>query len=76
MICQQFLHELFAYVFFLVIKGYIGATEQVRDEESSKDGKIVLDLIEAIHAAEKKQAESDAFVFAEERRVLKVCFIA
>ncbi|CAL9102404.1 unnamed protein product [Musa acuminata var. zebrina] len=57
--------------FSTIKEGYIGATEQVRDEESSKDGKIVLDLIEAIHAAEKKQAESDAFVFAEERRVLK-----
>ncbi|XP_064965318.1 MICOS complex subunit MIC60, mitochondrial-like isoform X1 [Musa acuminata AAA Group] len=57
--------------FSTIKEGYIGATEQVRDEESSKDGKIVLDLIEAIHAAEKKQAESDAFVFAEEKRVLK-----
>ncbi|URE03649.1 Mitochondrial inner membrane protein [Musa troglodytarum] len=57
--------------FYTNKEGYLGATEQVRDEESAKDGKIVLDLIEAIHAAEKKQAESDAFVFAEEKRVLK-----
>jgi MICOS complex subunit MIC60 len=42
-------------------------------EKTSDDGKIVLDIIEAIHAAEKKQADSDAYVFSEEKRKLKVC---
>jgi mitofilin len=40
-------------------------------EKTSDDGKIVLDIIEAIHAAEKKQADSDAYMFSEEKRKLK-----
>lgn len=42
-----------------------------KDKRTPEDGKIILDLIEAIHAAEKKQAESDASIFAEEKRILK-----
>ncbi|GLU20418.1 hypothetical protein SLE2022_366210 [Rubroshorea leprosula] len=37
----------------------------------SKDGKLVFDFLQAIHAAEKRQAELDALAFAEEKRVLK-----
>ncbi|XP_074571336.1 MICOS complex subunit MIC60, mitochondrial isoform X2 [Curcuma longa] len=42
-----------------------------KDKRTPEDGKIILDLIEAIHAAEKKQAEADASMFAEEKRILK-----
>jgi mitofilin len=42
----------------------------------SKDGKLVLDFLQAIHAAEERQAELDARVFAEEKRLLKVWTIA
>lgn len=40
-------------------------------EKTSDDGKIVLDIIEAIHAAEKRQADADAHMYAEEKRKLK-----
>ncbi|KAJ1701286.1 hypothetical protein LUZ63_001065 [Rhynchospora breviuscula] len=39
--------------------------------EDSDGPKVVVDLIEAIHAAERQQAESDAYIFAEEKRRLK-----
>lgn len=35
----------------------------------------MLDFLQAIHAAEERQAELDARVFAEEKRVLKVWII-
>eukprot|EP01018_Ginkgo_biloba_P019737 Gb_08995 [translate_table: standard] len=35
------------------------------------DGGLILSLIEAIHAAEQKQAESDARIYAEYRQKLK-----
>lgn len=37
----------------------------------SKDGKLVFDFLQAIHAAEKRQAELDAHAFAEEKKALK-----
>ncbi|KAF3796654.1 hypothetical protein EJ110_NYTH00842 [Nymphaea thermarum] len=42
------------------------------NKDASKDEKLVVDLIEAIHAAERKQAESDANIFSEEKRLLEV----
>lgn len=42
-----------------------------KEKKESGEGKIVIDLIEAIDAAKRKQAESDAYAFAEERRILK-----
>ncbi|KAJ0975105.1 hypothetical protein J5N97_017070 [Dioscorea zingiberensis] len=45
--------------------------EDPKDTNKSEDGKVLLDLIEAIHAAEKRQAETDAFIYAEEKRKLK-----
>lgn len=39
--------------------------------KASDDGKIMLDVIEAIHAAEKKQADADAYKYSEEKRKLK-----
>jgi hypothetical protein len=54
------------------------AKETSRDEsvpkKPSDDGKVVLDIIEAIHAAEKKQADVDAYMYSEEKRKLKVCY--
>ncbi|KAF7019244.1 hypothetical protein CFC21_032439 [Triticum aestivum] len=39
--------------------------------KASDDGKIMLDIIDAIHAAEKKQADTDAYTYSEEKRKLK-----
>ncbi|CAD6259387.1 unnamed protein product [Miscanthus lutarioriparius] len=46
-------------------------SDEVVREKTYEDGKIVLDIIEAIHAAEKKQADVDAYMYSEERRKLK-----
>nr|CAB3488404.1 unnamed protein product [Digitaria exilis] len=48
--------------------------DEVVSEKTSDDGKVVLDIIEAIHAAEKKQADADAYMYSEEKRKLKVCY--
>ncbi|CAI9261928.1 unnamed protein product [Lactuca saligna] len=37
----------------------------------SNDGKIVLDFLQAIHTAEKRQEDLDARIFSEEKRLLK-----
>ncbi|TYH95449.1 hypothetical protein ES332_A12G106600v1 [Gossypium tomentosum] len=47
------------------------AIEELNEGYLSKDGKLVLDFLQAIHAAEKQQAELDARAFAEEKRELK-----
>ncbi|KAA3462032.1 stress response protein NST1-like isoform X3 [Gossypium australe] len=47
------------------------AIEELNEGYLSKDGKLVLDFLQAIHAAEKQQAELDAHAFAEEKRELK-----
>lgn len=65
-------------------KGY-GKTEGtdaiamfVKDKEAfpaiPDDVKLVLDFIEAIHVAERKQAELDAYIFTEEKRKMKEKF--
>lgn len=46
--------------------------EELKDGYVSKDGKLVLDFLQAIHAAEKRQADLDAHVFNEEKKMLKV----
>jgi hypothetical protein len=46
----------------------------VTSSGKSDEQKVVVDLIEAIRAAERQQAESDAYIFAEEKRRLKVLF--
>lgn len=48
--------------------------DEAVSEKTSDDGKVVLDIIEAIHAAEKKQADADAYMYSEEKRKLKVCY--
>ena len=50
----------------------MGAVEDLNDAYISKDGKLILDFLQAIHAAEKRQAELDAHIFAEEKRMIKV----
>ncbi|XP_028776483.1 uncharacterized protein LOC114733237 [Neltuma alba] len=47
------------------------AMEGLKDGYVSKDGKLVLDFLQAIHAAEKRQADLDARVFNEEKKMLK-----
>lgn len=42
------------------------------DSYISKDGKLVLDFLQVIHAAENRQAELDAHISSEEKRALKV----
>lgn len=54
----------------------ISAIGELNDGYISKDGKLVLDFLQAIHAAEERQAELDARAFAEEKRLLKVWTIA
>ncbi|XP_011039557.1 PREDICTED: MICOS complex subunit MIC60-like isoform X2 [Populus euphratica] len=49
----------------------VTAIEELNDGYITKDGKLVLDFLEAIHAAEKRQAKLDAFAFSEEKRALK-----
>ncbi|TKY60322.1 MICOS complex subunit MIC60 [Spatholobus suberectus] len=48
-----------------------GPMEGLKDGYMSEDGKLVLDFLQAIHAAEKRQADLDAHVFNEEKKVLK-----
>lgn len=53
------------------------AKENFRSANATSSGnsdqqKVVVDLIEAIRAAERQQADSDAYIFAEEKRRLKV----
>lgn len=45
--------------------------EELNNGYLSKDGKVVLDFLQAIHAAEQRQAELDARAFAKEKRALK-----
>ncbi|KAL0344350.1 UNVERIFIED_CONTAM: hypothetical protein Sangu_1322400, partial [Sesamum angustifolium] len=45
--------------------------DDLQDGFITKDGKLVLDFLQAIHAAEERQAELDAHFFAEEKRAMK-----
>ncbi|MCD7468813.1 hypothetical protein HAX54_007306 [Datura stramonium] len=45
--------------------------EDLRDAYISKDGKLVLDFLQALHEAERRQAEIDARLFAEEKKYMK-----
>lgn len=46
--------------------------EGLGDAYISKDGKLVLDFLQALHEAERRQAEIDAHLFAEEKKHMKV----
>ncbi|XP_058731464.1 MICOS complex subunit MIC60, mitochondrial-like [Vicia villosa] len=49
-----------------------GAIEDLKDGyATSKDGKLVIEFVQAIHAAEKRQAAIDARAFNEEKKTLK-----
>ncbi|ESW31726.1 hypothetical protein PHAVU_002G262700 [Phaseolus vulgaris] len=48
-----------------------GAMDELKGGYVSEDGKLVFDFLQAIHAAEKRQADLDAHVFNEEKKVLK-----
>ncbi|XP_047329393.1 MICOS complex subunit MIC60 isoform X3 [Impatiens glandulifera] len=52
-------------------KDFLGANKESTDVYVSKDGKLVLDFLQAIHTAEKRQEEMDAHIFAEEKRKMK-----
>ncbi|KAF8411515.1 hypothetical protein HHK36_004067 [Tetracentron sinense] len=56
---------------FLKLKASVGKIEDSKDAYISKDGKLVFGFLQAIHAAEERQAELDARVFLEEKRILK-----
>ncbi|KAK7369385.1 hypothetical protein VNO80_11422 [Phaseolus coccineus] len=48
-----------------------GAMDELKGGYVSEDGKLIFDFLQAIHAAEKRQADLDAHVFNEEKKVLK-----
>ncbi|KAE8728267.1 RNase L inhibitor protein-related isoform 1 [Hibiscus syriacus] len=52
-------------------EGFGTAVEELNEGYLSKDGKLVLSFLQAIHSAEKRQAELDAHAFAEEKQALK-----
>lgn len=52
-------------------EAFSGATEDLKDGYVAKDGKVALDFVQAIHAAEKRQAGIDAHAFNEEKKALK-----
>ncbi|XP_030468674.2 MICOS complex subunit MIC60, mitochondrial isoform X1 [Syzygium oleosum] len=53
------------------IEAFASAIEESNDGVATKDGKLILDFLQAIHVAEKRQAELDARHFAEEKRKMK-----
>jgi hypothetical protein len=67
-----FLFILISFTSIFLFKNSLGALGDVEDSYEIKDGKLILDFLQAIHAAEQRQAELDARVFAEEKRAMKV----
>jgi mitofilin len=59
----------------LELQAIVSAIEELNEGYLTKDGKLVMDFLEAIHAAEKRQADLDALAFAEEKRALKVSLL-
>ncbi|KAG9132071.1 hypothetical protein Leryth_025907 [Lithospermum erythrorhizon] len=47
------------------------AMKDLNDAYIAKDGKLLLDFLDAIHEAEKRQADVDARRFGEEKRIMK-----
>lgn len=45
--------------------------ESIKEKDISKDGSLVLNFIEAIHAAEQRQADLDAHIYADYKQKLK-----
>ncbi|KAL5124519.1 hypothetical protein HKD37_02G004902 [Glycine soja] len=48
-----------------------GAMEELKDGYISENGKLVDHFLQAIHAAEKRQADLDAYVSNEQKKLLK-----
>ncbi|XP_050206424.1 MICOS complex subunit MIC60, mitochondrial [Mercurialis annua] len=48
-----------------------GSIGELNDGYVTDDGKLVMSFLQAIHAAEKRQAELDARAFADEKRAIK-----
>ncbi|XP_063947948.1 MICOS complex subunit MIC60, mitochondrial isoform X2 [Daucus carota subsp. sativus] len=48
-----------------------GEVKDSADVHVTKDGQLILDFLQAIHAAEKRQAALDAQKFGEEKRIMK-----
>ncbi|KAF8098506.1 hypothetical protein N665_0264s0010 [Sinapis alba] len=53
------------------IEALPNSTEGLKDGYMTEDGKLVLDFLDAIHAAEERQSHLEAQVFAEKLRTLK-----
>ncbi|KAK1267283.1 hypothetical protein QJS04_geneDACA000718 [Acorus gramineus] len=53
------------------IEASLITNEDSKDADILQKGKLVLDIIEVIHTAEKRQAELDAHTLAEEKKILK-----
>ncbi|XP_048128196.1 MICOS complex subunit MIC60 isoform X2 [Rhodamnia argentea] len=53
------------------IEAFASAIEESNNGVATKDGKLILDFLQAIHVAEKRQAELDARHFTEEKRKMK-----
>lgn len=67
------MNDLYSDLFLLLIlKDTSSTIEDVHDGYITKDGKLVLDFLQAIHAAEQRQAEMDTRTFTEEMRAMKV----
>ncbi|KAL1831001.1 hypothetical protein ACET3Z_000652 [Daucus carota] len=53
------------------LKDLDGEVKDSADVHVTKDGQLILDFLQAIHAAEKRQAALDAQKFGEEKRIMK-----
>ncbi|GKC98850.1 hypothetical protein Tco_1169125 [Tanacetum coccineum] len=57
-----------------VVGEAVKGTDDVKgtnDVHMSNDGEVVLDFLQAIHTAEKRQADLDARIYSEEKRMMK-----
>ncbi|KAI3441116.1 uncharacterized protein J3R85_002792 [Psidium guajava] len=53
------------------IEAFASAIGESNNGVATQDGKLILDFLQAIHVAEKRQAELDARHFAEEKKKMK-----
>lgn len=58
--------------YWMKMKDLDGEVKDSADVHVTKDGQLILDFLQAIHAAEKRQAALDAQKFGEEKRIMKV----
>lgn len=55
-----------------LLKDTTSTVEDAHGGHITNDGNLIIDFLQAIHAAEQRQAEMDARSFAEEKRAMKV----